>query len=138
MATAAPPLFAWTRSLEINHPEIDRQHQLLVSYLNELADAMREGRAKAVLSQLLAKLIQYTDQHFQHEERLMLVSHYPGATTHKMLHDDLRQRVAAFSRAFHAGEPVNVLEVMNFLKEWLRTHIGGADRRFGQFLAAPK
>ena len=135
MPATATQLFPWTKSLETGHPTIDQEHQQLVRYLNDLADAMRTGKGKAILQTLLDRLVDYTKKHFGHEEMLMSLRKYPEAAAHKAIHDELTKTVLDFHRKFVAGEPVNATDVLEFLRDWLRTHIGGNDRRLGAWLS---
>jgi hemerythrin-like metal-binding protein len=134
MSPTATQLFPWTKALETGHAAIDREHQQLLSYLNELAAAMSAGKGRAMLGDLLDKLVAYTQEHFAHEELLMAARKYPESATHKSQHVELTKTVLDFARKFKGGQPVNAPEVMNFLKDWLRSHIGGSDRRLGQWL----
>jgi hemerythrin len=42
-------LIQWNDSLSVNVVEIDKQHQKLVRMINELNDAMRQGKGKEAL-----------------------------------------------------------------------------------------
>ena len=134
MTPAPTQLFPWTKALETGHPDMDREHRQLVAYLNDLAAAMRTGQGKSVLKELLDKLVGYTKTHFSHEELLMTVRKYPQIAEQKRQHEEFTHTVLDFVRDFNDGKAVFAPEVLEFLKQWLRTHICGTDRRLGQWL----
>ena len=67
-------------------PEIDAQHKTLIINLNELFDAMKEGKANTMLRFLLNKLVAYTQMHFSTEEKYMKQWNYSEYANHKAEH----------------------------------------------------
>lgn len=127
---------AWSASLELGLPAIDKQHRQLVDLLNELHDAMRVGRGKDVLGKILASLITYTKTHFADEEAMMARVGYPGLTAHKAEHERLTARVVDAQRRFLAGTELSMsMELMDFLRSWLVMHIQGSDSKVAAHLA---
>jgi len=53
-------LMQWNDSLSVNVGMIDKQHQKLVGMINELNDAMRQGKGKDILGKTLNELVAYT------------------------------------------------------------------------------
>jgi hemerythrin len=127
-------LFEWRPEYSLGHDGIDAQHQRLFALANDLHTAMTQGRGKGALSEMLGKLVEYTKTHFASEERLMQTHHYPDYPAHKAAHDALTARVLAFQRDFAAGRVGMTIELLQFLKDWLGTHIGETDRRVAKFL----
>lgn len=127
-------LFVWSDKYSVNIKEIDNQHQKLVGMLNELHDAMKEGKGNEVLGKTLAELIQYVGVHFSAEERLMNAHAYPEYNEHKAEHVKLTQKVVELQKNFQQGEHVLTVEVLGFLKDWLQTHILGTDKKYSPFL----
>ena len=130
------PLLAWNGRLSVGVASIDRQHQKLVSLLNDFYDAAQAGKGKEKLEPLLAARIDYTKVHFAHEEQLFAKTSYPEAAAHKKLHDDLTGQVLALQKRYKDGDKAALsVEVLKFLKNWLITHIQGADKEYGPHLA---
>jgi hemerythrin len=130
-------LMAWNSKMSVGVAEIDDEHKKLVGMLNELHDAMTANRAKEHLGRVLDGLIGYTATHFKHEERLFAQYGYPDATAHAKEHADLTGQVLEVQRRFKNGETGTLtMEVMNFLKRWLVTHIQGSDKKYGPHLNA--
>lgn len=127
-------LFEWRSEYSLGHEAIDAQHKRLFELGNELHTAMIQGKGKGSLAATLDKLVSYTQTHFASEERLMQTHHYPEYPAHKAAHDALTARVVAFQREFAAGRVGITIELLQFLKDWLRTHIGETDRKVAMYL----
>jgi hemerythrin len=128
------PLITWNNTLSVNVQEIDSQHKRLVELVNQLHDAMSQGKGREVMGATLAGLIDYTRTHFAAEERLMTAHAYPGYGRHKAEHDALTKQVVDLQGQYQAGQPVLTIEVMNFLKDWLSKHILEVDKQLGAYL----
>jgi hemerythrin len=129
-------LLNWADKYSVGVREIDDQHKELIAIINELHEHMGRGSANAVLEEVFARLLAYTDTHFATEERLMGSSAFPGLQAHKEAHEALLKQARELQRGFEAGELLLSLKVMEFLKEWLVEHIMGEDKKLGAFLTA--
>jgi hemerythrin len=127
-------LIEWSDKFSINILEVDNQHKKLVSMVNELHDAMKTGKGKDIMGNILSGLIQYVGTHFATEERFMSKYNYPEYLAHKAEHVKLSQKAVEIQKEFEKGVPVITVELMNFLKDWLQEHILGSDKKFGIFL----
>ncbi|NOY83056.1 MAG: hemerythrin family protein [Kiritimatiellaeota bacterium] len=126
-------LISWTDSLSVKVAVLDLQHQRLISVINELHDAMRQGKGKDVLEKTLSALSSYTVIHFKTEERYFDQFGYPDAAGHKRIHDLFVQKISDFKEAFEKGRLGVSIEVMNFLRDWLKNHIMETDKRYSAF-----
>ena len=131
-------MFDWKNEYAVNIGSIDAQHQMLFAIGRELYAAMSTGQGKAVLGRILDRLVQYTTVHFAHEERLMQLHHYPDFAKHKAQHDDLVKQVQAFQTEFESGRATMAVQVLQFLKDWLESHIKGSDFAYAPCLKAQK
>lgn len=127
-------LFAWSEKYSVNIREIDDQHKKLIGMVVQLNDAMRQGKGKQALGEVLRDLIQYTRTHFAAEERLMEANGYPEYESHKAKHESMTRKVADIYREYQDGKATITLEVMSFLENWLDKHIMGTDKQYGPFL----
>ena len=127
-------LITWDSRFSVNVNEIDKQHQKLVSMINDLNDAMRQGKGKDVLGKIINGLITYTGTHFKTEEDYFDKLGYPDTAAHKDEHAVFVKKVSDFNADFQAGKLGVSIEVMNFLRDWLSAHIKGADKKYSLFL----
>lgn len=126
--------FPWLPAYNVGIATIDEQHQRLVALINQLHGAMLKRQSKAVMGQILAQLTDYTEVHFAFEEELMSRYDYPGLHSHQRVHDEMRAKVLALADDHAGGRVVISLQVMEFLKEWLTSHILGTDQLYRDFL----
>jgi hemerythrin len=127
-------MFEWKPEYSVQIPSIDAQHQRLFALAEELHVAMSQGKAKAVLEQSLAALVDYTKAHFAAEEQLMNQYHFPDAADHKIEHEKLTSQVLSLQKKFRAGEKTLSITLMVFLKNWLENHIAGSDQQYSRFI----
>ena len=127
-------LFAWNEKYSVNIRELDEQHKKLIGMVGRLHDAMRQGKGKQALEEVLRNLIQYTKTHFAAEERLMKNHEFPGYESHKAKHDGMTKKVADLYREYQDGKTAITLEVMTFLENWIDKHIMGTDKQYSPFL----
>jgi hemerythrin len=127
-------LIQWNAALSVNIAEIDAQHQRLVAMINELNDAMVQGRGKDVIGKIISGLATYTATHFATEERHLDRHGYPDSAAHKQEHRIFTTKVGEFKQGFDEGRLGLSVSVMNFLGDWLRSHIKGSDMNYSPFL----
>jgi hemerythrin len=126
-------LIQWSSELEVGVTEIDAQHQKLVRMINDLNDAMRQGKGKDALGKILAGLATYAGVHFGTEEKYFAQFGYPQAPEHKTEHAAFTRKVLDFKAQFDAGKVGLSIEVMNFLSTWLQRHIKVVDKQYSAF-----
>lgn len=127
---------------------VDEQHKKLVKLCNELYNAvMRERGTGSVdytdhVKKALQECSSYAQSHFRTEEKLMTACKFSGYKEHKFRHEQFIKRVLVDSRNFDAMNLEKAMSFLNFLKEWVLSHIAHEDRLFveplKQYLAANK
>jgi hemerythrin len=127
-------LIIWSDSYNLGIQEIDEQHQMLISMINELHEQMQSGKGNEATGKILDKLISYTKYHFATEEKYFDQFVYPWASGHKKEHSDFTQKIMSFQGIFRQGKPYLSLSVLNYLSIWLRNHISDSDRKAGHYL----
>jgi hemerythrin len=128
-------LFQWKDSYLVGQPQIDAQHKRLFELGDQLHAAMIAGKGKDVLTRTLGDLIDYTKRHFADEEKLMQQSNYPDYIHHKELHDKLTAQVVQFQTDLGSGKSAVTIQLLQFLKDWLKHHIGETDRKIAVYLS---
>ncbi len=110
-------------------PEIDREHQELITRFNEFHNAMIKGQGRDAAAKLLAFIIEYTEKHFAHEEKCMLERRCSTAMANLAAHNALRREVIALKPRLKEGSLslTDLIKIENTLSDWLRTHICAID-----------
>ncbi len=124
----------WDPSCSVNVAELDQQHQQLFSAVAELEQALRAGRADAVINNMLQTVIEHTITHFAAEERLMEQCGFPGLDAHRRDHQELCQKLTMFNLSNLAGGPDVPAALLALLQDWLREHILKTDKEYSSFL----
>jgi hemerythrin len=127
------PLLEWNETYSVGVTRFDDQHKKLFALINSLNDAMKAGKSKEALGDILKGLIDYTATHFAAEEKMMNEHEYLQANAHKNEHAKLVKQVLELQGNYKAGKAMLSLEVMSFLKDWLYNHIMGTDKKYGVF-----
>lgn len=124
-------LIVWRDELSVGVPEMDAQHKRLIQLINDLHDAMREGKGKETMGSIIEGLKQYTIAHFSKEEALMKTKGYPGLSKQVSQHSAFVAKVSKFQDDFSNGRATISLDVMSFLRDWLTHHIMQEDKAYG-------
>ena len=128
----------WDNRYSVGVATMDEQHNVLFGVLNDLYDAMKKGQAQNVTGPLLKKLADYTRRHFAAEEAVMMSTGYPGLAAHRAKHRDLMQQVDAFAARFERNDVMLGVDLFNFLRDWLSTHIQKEDKEYGPWFTKNK
>lgn len=128
-------LITWSNMLSTGIAEQDNQHKKLIDLINQLNDAMKAGHGADVMGKVLNELVSYTVMHFGYEEKLMGQHSYSDTPAHKAEHAKFVQTVGDFKKKFDSGSAVVTAELMNFLRDWLTSHIMKTDKKMGQELS---
>ena len=129
-----PELMRWDSSLQLGIGQIDDQHKQLVTMINDLHRAMKQRQTMATMGGILERLVSYTVYHFGHEEKLFQKHGYPEYDQHKKIHETLVGKVVEFKSKIDRGDSTISMELMDFLKDWLVSHIKGTDKKYVPFL----
>lgn len=128
----------WTDTLATGIESIDDQHKRLLQIVNELHDAMSEGKGRDVIGKVLRELLSYTDYHFANEERAFDAYGYPAAAQHKKQHADLIKRLGEHFEKLQRGELSLTVSALEFLSNWVSGHIMVEDMKYVPFLKDKK
>ena len=129
-----PDLMPWGLKLVFGIDAIDDQHKKLVSLINQLHKAMKMKKGNQQSGEILKQLADYTVYHFGFEEELFEKYSYPKTTEHIKTHKELIDKVSDFKSQFEEGKAALTLDLMDFLTDWLNTHIMKTDKEYVHFL----
>lgn len=126
-------LIEWTPELSVGNSAIDAEHRHWIDLLNKFYMGLKNGEPKEVLLKLVAGMIEYTQFHFANEEKYMQSIKYPDFEGHKEKHELYVAKLMEYDQKIKSGKLVLSIEVTNYLKSWLVTHIKGSDRQYAKF-----
>lgn len=121
----------WTSALATGHEIIDEQHRSLFDCRDALVMAATEQRTLlAVYS--MTRLKRYVREHFDTEEAVMKQSGFPKLEEHLAEHERFRIKMADIQ-----GKAIILdvsLEMVEFLNDWLVSHIARSDMEYARHL----
>lgn len=128
----------WRDSYLLGITEIDNEHKKLLNIANDLFDVVNgaENNAtfKVKFSPVLKKLTDYTEYHFEDEEKFLRRYEYPGMMAHKAAHDSFIKEVNAQIRKLISATPEDGLRMYHFMVQWILTHIAKADAVWAKYV----
>jgi hemerythrin len=128
------PLIPWDEKMIIHVQSMDFQHQHWVRLMNQLHEAMLEGKGSLVIHQTLSDALGYTRVHFTSEERLLSENGYPAYNQHKKIHADFIEKILNLQDRLDKGHMILAIEIMKEMRNWLTQHIQDTDRQYVSFL----
>lgn len=126
--------FVWNDRLETKIKMIDDEHQILVDKINKLVAALEMHLVDHDNKKLLESfddMASYTIEHFTDEERFMQSFQYPQFESHKKIHEKLLNEVGNF-RDQITKNALDHKILVNFLRNWLVSHIMGVDMQYAR------
>lgn len=123
-------------SLVTGNEMIDAQHQELIGRINQLLESCEEGQGKVKAVKMLDYLLDYTEFHFEAEEKLQEEISYPGIKEHKAKHAEFKNAVKELQEMLEEEEgPTEafVAQVQKNVVDWLFDHIKGFDRSVAEY-----
>ncbi len=128
------PLVEWSDKFSTKIPSIDRQHRVILGYINQLHDGIESGEYRGVLDIVLRGLVSYTRSHFAYEEMLFKRFNYEQSAEHLATHQRMVEKIIEF-RDLHAKGQSNIgPELLEFLRDWLFHHILEDDMAYSNLM----
>ena len=119
-------------------PRMDEQQEAMFEAIRTLQAAIKAGARSEGITNVLAFLEPYTEEHFLLEESYMEHLHYPDSAAHHEEHRMFRHRVQEFRQRSPAGDSNLSLELLNVLHDWLREHVMKEDVACAEFAKAKR
>lgn len=130
----ARKFITFTEQFSVGVADLDDQHKKIMDYINQIHAAVKTDSSLDEIKNILGNLAKFTVDHFASEEKYFDQFNYPDSTKHKAIHEKLLAQVSDVVSRINAGEDVNLIEILIFLKKWLQHHILIEDKQYGPFL----
>ncbi len=126
--------FEWNDSMSVGSNTFDEHHKKLISYINDLHDAMKNGKGREILGELLKSLYNYTVFHFSKEEEKLTAIKYPQLEEQKKQHKFFVDKIKEYDEKIKNQELLVSIEILDFLSNWLKNHILKIDMEYKKFM----
>ncbi|MEK9629711.1 MAG: hemerythrin family protein [Nitrospinota bacterium] len=129
----------WRDDMSVGNESIDNDHKYLISILNTIEAAINCRVHVKTLTMYSLALKEYTEEHFDREEKIQVEIDFPFHEGHKKEHKELVLRlkhvIAQFSgqnddEAYRETLP----SLVGILRDWLIHHILNEDMRMKEYL----
>jgi hemerythrin len=125
----------WKPEFSVRVAAMDEQHKKVFKLINELQQALDEGRALSIAGHVFTEMSAYSQYHLGAEEQLLEKHGFPSLAEHKLKHEILVRRLMLFKQSYDEGKAsVIPVSLLSFLREWWTKHILEADQRYSEFL----
>lgn len=125
------------KSLVTGNDMIDGQHKELIGKIDKLLVSCEQGCEKIQAIKMLDYLAEYTEFHFEAEEKLQEEVSYPGMQEHKGKHAEFKKTVDELHEMLEEEEgPTDafVEAVKKNVVDWLFQHIKNMDQALAAFI----
>lgn len=124
----------WQPELSVGIDEIDTQHKMLISKINDLIKAILDGQGRENVITVLKFLESYVIEHFQCEEQIMRDLNHEyieeHIEAHKAFHNNLKDILKTVGEKGVSHETMEIIE--QDLITWLLRHIVEMDAKINQ------
>jgi len=126
----------WDGSLSVGFELIDAQHKQWIQHLNDVDAAVKAHHGPDKIAAALLFLANYTQTHFDTEERVMAEHAYTDLDAHRAKHESMKVTLADLVTDFEEEGATHELAnaIDNLLVNWLARHIKEVDTLLAAFL----
>ena len=124
-------------SLYTGNELIDGEHKELIDRVNKLVESCEKGTEKLTAVKTLDFLMDYTEFHFNDEEKLQKETGYDKLDQHHEKHEEFKKAVGELREMLEEEEgPTDAFvdAVNKNITEWLVNHIQGWDKALAEFI----
>jgi hemerythrin-like metal-binding protein len=118
----------------VGHDRMDEEHERLGRLILVLQDAALSGKGREAIAGAASDLVEFTREHFRHEESLMEAAGYGGVREHREDHAVLLQRLTLQLVALTLRAQPPTENDMDFFRDWFAAHIERFDWPLAEFL----
>lgn len=124
----------WQESYSVGIESLDNDHKKLISLLNQFTTAYDYAMSEEFEREALNDLVNYTQYHFEREEKLLEDNNYEDLEAHKAQHRKMIEQVIAFQNLYNEKGHESLNEISAYLADWLIKHINGTDKEYSELL----
>ncbi|MDX8126251.1 bacteriohemerythrin [Methylomonas sp. OY6] len=123
-------ILTWNDQLLVGIESVDNQHRQLVALINRLDELNALGADLQTVLETVKQLVEYTVEHFQHEEQLMMEAGFNPRMQdqHCQQHQEFIDKMQQVHVEAQSDVSVISKDLLDFLVDWLCHHILKTDK----------
>lgn len=125
---------AWRDEYSVGLPDVDHEHRMLISMINEVAAALGPGSPRARITAALGEICARIAAHFALEEREMRALGYAGLGDHKREHERLLEDILDIMADVESPRGYDPALLERRLDSWFTEHFRTQDARLHHWL----
>lgn len=125
----------WDEKYSVKVESLDNQHRIIFDIINELSEAIENGKEYLVLDGILDSMESYAKIHFLSEEKYMEDCHFPGLDEQKKQHQFFIRSVGEYRKKLKDDVVHLPEDIGEFLSSWWSSHILVQDMKYSSFSA---
>ena len=123
-------MIEWDDKYSIGISIIDEQHKKLFGIINRTIYAKENSNDIEELKEVLEEMTEYALEHFETEEAYMTMFNYPEYEYHNEEHYGFITKTNEYFDRVVNGDYHISNELLEYLKQWLVSHIQITDRKY--------
>lgn len=131
-------MFKWKEEFSVNIKSIDEQHKELFKIGNSLYEivSIKDGVDRYdEIVEILHKLMDYAEYHFDFEEKLLEENGFPHLKQHRRQHDSFIQKVRSIDeRDIDEKQKTIGMDLIIFIANWIESHILKTDMECKEYM----
>ena len=127
-------LIEWRDEFSVGVPDVDHEHQELITLINELYDAMKSGESNFTVMDFLGEIYAHVSAHFALEEKIMRERKYDHYAGHKADHENLLDELRDIMDAYEENDYFSDDEFAKAVEKWFTDHFSTRDARLHKHL----
>lgn len=131
-------LFSWKAEYTVNNTILDGHHQQLFAILNSVYENVMSSLELDNVLTKIDELSEYTNHHFNEEERYMREMKFPGIDDHIAKHREFTNTIMALRESYHDNDLEVARDLIVVLGDWLLHHVLKEDRKYSGLPFDPK
>ena len=122
----------WHPKYTVHDEVLDRQHQNLFAITNRVIDKYESGSVDSYNT--IQELVVFISEHFYAEQVVMMENRYQNYNQHVREHEYFIEKVKTFLERHDDNQNNLLLDIINFLRDWIFVHTTNSDLKYGEVL----
>lgn len=127
--------FLWKKIYKVGISDFDGQHKKLIDCLNKLSHLLHYEKNDITIRESFDELINYTNYHFEAEEKHFAQYKYPFVSNNLEEHSQLKNKLIEMKNRFKFDKKAMINDLHNFSKDLLVKHMMLSGKRYGMYLS---